>query len=354
MSDQVLRARTGREPGRVLFIGAVHEAEPAFQTLLEAGPQVHVVGLVTAEPERAERLSGYVDLATIAARHGVPVLHTSRVNDPGCVDQIAWWRPDLIVVVGWSQLIGPQLLALPRRGCVGFHASMLPHNRGRAPVNWAIIRGETHGGNTMMYLAPEADTGDIIAQRAITIRPDDTCASIYAAVAASGAQMLRELLPSLLAGTAPRRPQDPRAGNLLPKRTPAMGITDWSRPARAVHDWIRAQTLPYPGAFGILADRRVMLWRSAAPQTVSPPGLPGRVLDIGPDGVRVGTGLDSILLTEAGDPGEPAEPAVEWFSRNGFGPGARFDPVDGGTARWALGHGGQPAAAAVATAGRPA
>jgi len=335
----------GRAPGgRVVFIGAVHEAVPALAAVL-ASP-AEVVGVVTLPRERAARASGYVDLEPAAAARGVPLLRCTDINAAGQVERIVRLAPDLIVVVGWTRLIGPELLAVPSRGCVGFHASLLPRHRGRAPVNWAILRGETITGNTMMYLDASADTGDIIDQRPVPIGAADTCATVYARVAEAGADMLRRYLPALLAGTAPRHPQGPADEGPLPKRTPGMGITDLSRPARAVHDWVRALTAPYPGAFAFWAGRKVMLWASAVPgpgPRAGPPGPPGEVTGSGPAGVWVGTADGSVLLTAMSDEGTPPEPAWSWARRAGLRPGARFDPVDEATSRWALGLGPAPA-----------
>jgi methionyl-tRNA formyltransferase len=335
-------------PDRVVFVGAVHEAVPALQVLLDA--DVDLAGVFTAPIDQAASLSGYVDLEPLAAGSGVPVFRVKNLNATPCVERIRALRPDLLVVVGWSRLIGEELLQLPRRGCMGFHASLLPHNRGRAPVNWAIIRGEKTTGNTMMYLAAGADLGDIVTQRRIPIWPEDTCATIYAEVAAAGAEMLREELGRLLAGTAARTPQGDADDDPLPKRTPAMGVTDWDRPADAVHNWIRGQTRPYPGAFSLLTGHKVMLWRSAVPGPDEPVGLAGTVMWLEGAGVRVGTRGGSILITEAGDDAGYPEPAAAWFTRRGFVPGSRFDDVDEATARWAM---GLPAASTALLGARP-
>jgi methionyl-tRNA formyltransferase len=331
-----------RTSGRLVFVGAVHEAEPALRAVLD-GP-AEVAAVVTTTEETTRRHSGHVDLAPLARAGGVPVIRTDDVNRAGTVEAIRALAPDLLVVIGWSRLIRDELLEVPPRGCVGCHASLLPRHRGRAPVNWAMIRGETLVGNTMMLLAPGADTGDIVDQRAIGVDPEDTCATVYAKVGDAGADMLRQHLPALLAGTAPRRRQRADEGDLLPKRTPAMGITDWTRTARAIHDWIRAQTLPYPGAFTCLDGRKVMLWRSLVPTQRQTSGStrPGEVLGGGADGVRIGTGTGPIVVTQMSWPGQPPEPAWHWCERARIRPGAVFDAVDRATAHWALGLGPEP------------
>jgi methionyl-tRNA formyltransferase/O-antigen/teichoic acid export membrane protein len=326
--------------GKVVFVGAVHEAEPILESLLLASASV--VTVVTVPPESGGRLAGYVDLAPLASAYDVPVMYTTDVNAPQDVERLRRLAPDLLVVTGWTRLIRDELLAVPSHGCVGFHASMLPKNRGRAPVNWAILRGEHTTGNTMMLLSPGVDTGDIVDQRSVSIEPDDTCGTVYAKAAAVAAEMLVEHLPSLFAGAAPRRSQSHIHSDVLPKRTPKMGITDWNRPAGAVHDWIRALTHPYPGAFSYLDGHKVMLWRSEVPGPNEPVGPPGMLLGTEGDGVRVGTGDGSLLVTCVSDEDGPAQSAADWYRRQEVAPGTTFAEVDEATSRWALGLGPAP------------
>src|SRR5450631_3061229 len=153
--------------GRLVFVGAVHEAEPALAALL--GEYVDVVEVVTVPDDQAYLPSGHVDLEPLARAGGVPVRRCVDINAPEEVAHIRQLAPDLLVVVGWTRLIGSELLGVPSRGTVGFHASLLPRYRGRAPVNWAIIRGETETGNTMMYLDAGTDTGDVVDQWRVPI-----------------------------------------------------------------------------------------------------------------------------------------------------------------------------------------
>jgi methionyl-tRNA formyltransferase len=321
---------------RVIFVGTVHEAVPALGVLIDSG--VEITEVVTLPAERAASTSGFVDLEPLARAHGIEVRRCADINSADAVRHVRELRPDLMVVTGWTRLLSAELLGVPPRGVVGFHASLLPRYRGRAPVNWAILRGEARTGNTMMYLDAGTDTGDIIDQQAVPIGPDDTCATVYAKVGEAGADMLGRHLRALLDGTAPRRPQGPADGPPLPKRTPGMGITDWNRPARAVHDWIRALTWPYPGAFGFLAGRKIMLWASAL-TGAGAAGVAGAVLGWDEDGVRVATADGAILLSSMSDAGDAPGPAAAWAERSGLRPGGVFDPVPGDTAAWALGLG---------------
>jgi methionyl-tRNA formyltransferase len=326
--------------GRVIFVGAVHEAVPALGALLES--EAEVVEVVTLPEERSAGTSGFVDLEPLARAHGIPLRRCANINSAESVQRVRQLRPDLMVVTGWTRLLSAELLSVPPRGVIGFHASLLPRYRGRAPVNWAILRGESVTGNTMMYLDAGTDTGDIADQQTVPITPEDTCATVYARVGEAGAEMLRRHLPGLLDGTAPRRPQGPGDGPPLPKRTPEMGITDWNRPARSVHDWVRALTTPYPGAFTFIAGRKLMLWASVV-DGACPGRAAGEVLGCDEEGIVVATADGVIVLTSVSDEGDAPGPAAAWAGRNGLRPGDEFEAVPPRVAAWALGLGPRPA-----------
>jgi methionyl-tRNA formyltransferase len=339
MSESNLRVLRPDPARRIVFVGAVHEARPALDALLTC--RAASVELVVTTPP-GSTLSGAVDLATRARAAGIDVLASRDINSSDTIAAIRHHDPDLIVAVGWTRLIGSALLAVPRRGCVGFHASLLPRYRGRAPVNWAILRGETVTGNTMMMLDPGVDTGDIVDQQTVPILADDTCATVYEKVAAAGAEMLLRHLPALLEGTAPRRRQPDDGGEVLPRRVPEMGVIDWTRSDAELHNWVRALTVPYPGAFTSVHGRRLMVWRTRPPDGSCAPAPPGTLLCVEPEGVRVATGRGALRVTELSDPGAAPRPAAAWCAANRVGEGTRFDPVPRAVADWALGRGPQP------------
>lgn len=331
--------------GRVVFIGAVHEAMDALAAVADH-PEADMVGVVTLNDEVAAATSGFVDIAGAAEALGAQVLRVGDVNAPEVVEHIRGWAPDLLVVVGWTRLIGEELLAVPTHGCVGFHASLLPANRGRAPVNWAIIRGEKSTGNTMMLLDAGVDSGLIVDQRVVAIGPDDTCGTVYTEVAAAGADMLRDNLGPLLRGQASLQRQDESQVNMLPKRVPDMGVTDWSRTSQELHDWFRGQTHPYPGAFTHLAGRRLMVWSSAGPSArrEGVPGghAPGEVEELADDGFLVRTGDGHLRITSVSWAGNEPVPAHEWAQSHRLREGDRFDPPPVDHVLWSLGKGPRP------------
>lgn len=288
---------------RYAWIGAHAEGLLALDALLDAGAPIDTV--LTLTPERAARRSGTADYRPVCARHGVPLIPIADVNAPDTVQRLQALDLDLLFVIGWGQILRPPVLRAARDGAIGAHASLLPANRGSAPVNWAIIRGERRSGNSLIWLAEDVDAGAVIDQRAFCITPYDTCATVYAKVAESNREMLLRLLPRLLAGERPGAPQPATPDPLLPRRRPADGAIDWRRDARAVYDFVRALTRPYPGAFGYVDGQRWIAWQAALLPSVSGNGAaPGQIFGpvISPEpgacGLAVRCGLGSVTVLE--------------------------------------------------------
>lgn len=217
-------------------------------------------GLVTLDSDSLQKMAGGVELSSTAELARIPVLRVKNINEAHSNSWIQEEAPDLLLVVGWTQLLKPELLGLPKVACLGFHASLLPKYRGRAPVNWAIINGEAVTGNTMIVLEPNADTGDIVAQRTIPITNEDTCRTVYDKVGQTEVEMLQEVLPLIQQGILPRRKQDDRQATVMPKRRPEDGRIDWGRSTSDIYNWIRALTDPYPGAFSVLGGKQLWIW----------------------------------------------------------------------------------------------
>lgn len=280
-------------PGcRTLFVGTVEEGRRCLDALVEGGEPF--AGIVTLNDRLAATTSGAVPFEDAAKKTGAPLLKVANLNAPANVEKVRALRPDLILVVGWTRLLGAELLRIPPLGCVGFHASLLPRYRGRAPVNWAIINGESTTGNTMFFLDEGVDTGDIIAQRPIPIDFEDTCATLYRKVADAAIEMLRENLPLLKAGRAPRKPQDHATATVMPRRRPEDGEIDWRRGARELHNWVRALTHPYPGAFTQAEGRTLFVWEARPAEAARPARPAGEVLGASGEGLLVCTG-DGVL-----------------------------------------------------------
>jgi len=220
------------------------------------------VPLVVTHDDNPNENIWFGSVAGVAAEHNIEWIAPEDPNDPQIVARIAALRPDFLFSFYYRLMLQPPLLALPRRGALSMHGSLLPKYRGRVPVNWAIIHGERETGATLHYMAEKPDAGDIVAQTRVPILPDDTAGEVFEKVTLAAEMTLDEALPQLIAGTAPRRMQDLRLGAYFGGRKPEDGRIDWMQPARRVHDLVRAVAPPYPGAYADIAGSRLSILRT--------------------------------------------------------------------------------------------
>lgn len=258
----------------------------------------NVVGIVTlpgpVDPDR----SGQCSFVDVASAVGAQVVESADINAPQTVAALAALEPELLFVVGWSQLLREAVLSLAPAGVFGMHPTLLPRHRGRAPIPWAILSGLAATGVTLFEIQDaRADSGSIVGQVEVPIAPDETATTLFDRLADAHVELIRAFLPAILAGTAPRLQQDDRRASAWPKRTPADGIIDWQTRAPYLHDWVRAQTRPYPGAFTYHGDSKVVIW-SARPVDGALSGVPGTVVERRPDGPVVACGGGGALLLE--------------------------------------------------------
>ena len=267
---------------------------------LEAAAEVgaEIVGVVTLpgpiDPDR----SGQCAFDDIAARLGAELVETTQVNSNETLLSLRALDPELVFVVGWSQLVGDPFIALGREGVFGMHPTLLPRHRGRAPIPWAILSGLARTGVTLFEITDStADSGAIVGQAVVDIAPDETATTLFERLARAHVELIREYVPQLLRRSAPRVPQDARRASAWPRRTPADGIIDWDTRAPYLYDWVRAQTRPYPGAFTFRGDDRVVVWR-ARPVDLEAAAPAGTVVAERPEGPVVACGEGALLLEE--------------------------------------------------------
>ena len=200
----------------------------------------------------------YSSLAEFAAANALPCVTPASVDDK-LLYRLAALAPDFIFSFYYRNLLPRAVLAAARRGALNMHGSLLPRFRGRAPVNWAVLHGATETGATLHYMVDRADAGDIVDQQAVPIGENDTAREVFYGVAGAAEIVLDRSLPGLLDGTAPRRAQDLSAGEYCGRRRPEDGRIDWSRPAREIHNLVRAVAPPFPGAFAAVGPQRWMV-----------------------------------------------------------------------------------------------
>jgi methionyl-tRNA formyltransferase len=242
-----------------------------LRTLLSGGVAVPLVVTVPDDPREKQ---WFASVAATAADYGLDVVAPEDANTPELVRRVGELQPDFVFSFYYRSMLGAPLLRAARRGALNMHGSLLPRYRGRAPVNWAILRGERECGATLHYMVERVDAGDIVDSQAVPILLDDDAHEVYAKVTVAAETVLARSLPGLIAGTAPRRPQPVLPGEYFGRRRPEDGRIDWSRPALEIHNLVRAVAPPFPGAFGTVAGERWEIHRTRLAEGVAAPRRP--------------------------------------------------------------------------------
>ena len=226
---------------------AYHEVGArCLQALLDGGVNVALVVTHTDDPN--ERI-WFTSVAEVARKAGIPVITPDSASEPDVEARIATIAPDYIFSFYYRQMIPMSVLNLAKIAPLNMHGSLLPKYRGRVPVNWAVLHGETETGATLHIMAEKPDAGDIVAQQSVPIGPDETAGEVFAKVTTAAAETLRGVLPRLLKGEVPRRPNNLAEGSYFGGRKPEDGRIDWQQSAAQVYNLIRAVAPPYPGAY---------------------------------------------------------------------------------------------------------
>jgi methionyl-tRNA formyltransferase len=245
-----------------------------LQHLLSRGEHVVLLATHRDQPDEAR---WFPSVAELGRAHGIEPLIMENPLDSQSIVRLRVARPDLILSFYYRRILPDEMLGEPPLGAFNMHGSLLPKFRGRAPVNWAVAKGETQTGATLHRMRTRADTGAIVDQEAVPIGPDDTAIEVQARVTAAAVAVLARRLEELKDGTAPEVPQDESKATRFGRRRPEDGRIDWTRPAREIHDLVRAVTHPYPGAFTDVFGEKTFVWRSRVPGLAAHDTFPGEV-----------------------------------------------------------------------------
>ena len=255
-----------------------------IEELLRQGAEISLI--FTHEDSPAEQI-WFSSVRELAEKNRIPYL-TSSINEPGNIEKVRKIAPDFLLSFYYRNMIKPELLEIPARGALNLHGSWLPKYRGRVPVNWAVINGETETGATLHYMVAKPDAGDIVDQEKVAIAFTDTAHDVFGKVNEAAVTVLRRAWPRLVDGSADRIPMDLAAGSYFGGRKPEDGRIDWNKSAVEIYNLIRGVTHPYPGAFTELNGMKLLIW-SAWP--VAGSGQPGQVVSLKPLCIGTGDGL---------------------------------------------------------------
>jgi len=263
-----------------------------MRVLLELGAPIKAVFTHADDPHEE---IWWNSCAELARTNSIPVF-TAESRDPKLPNRIAAIAPSIIYSFYYRHLLSQSILKCAPRGAFNLHGSLLPAYRGRAPVNWVLVNGESKTGVTLHHMVARADAGDIVAQREVPIDDCDTALSLYRKLIPVGADLIRQMHPRIAAGTAPRRKQDIEQGSYYGRRRPEDGRIDWNWPARRVFNLVRAVTHPYPGAFCVADGRKLMVWSAAISSELGNHAAPGTIIRPSLDSTEVACGSGSLRL----------------------------------------------------------
>lgn len=282
-------------------MGAVEFSRHCLNEVLNNGGDV--VAVLTLPVENSAFHSDYANLSEIARKHLIPVHDIyNTINSPENIDLITGIQPDVIFVFGWSQLISKEILRIPELGCIGTHPALLPRNRGRHPLIWALVEGMDESGLTFFYMDEGVDSGDILWQKSFPISLEDDAMSLYekTKVLASGA--IQEFLPLLARGNAERRVQNHNKASYWRKRNDEDGELNWSEHTMEIYNLIRGLARPYVGAHTYVGDQRLKVWRARLPKDILPSSKqelkPGTVFNRAETELCVRTGDGHLMVLE--------------------------------------------------------
>lgn len=308
---------------RILFMGTPEFAVPSLEALAEKGWPV--IGVVT-QPDRPKGRGQRLVASPVkeaAERRGLVVLQPEKVRAPEFLEIFRGLAPDMVVLVAFGQILPKDIIDGPPLGCVNVHPSLLPRYRGAAPMNWALIRGETKTGVTIMRMDEGVDSGDILFQEETPIEPGETYDRLHDRLAVLGAQCLLRTIEGLAAGTVRRIPQDHSRATLAPRLKKDDGLIRWEAPARDIAHFV-AGLSSVPGAFTYLDGKVLKVFAAEAEDAAADCEEPGTIVGTSPKGLQIAAGGGYVYLRDVQLESKKRMPIKEFLRGFRFVPGKRL------------------------------
>ncbi|KDF27297.1 bifunctional polymyxin resistance protein ARNA [Klebsiella aerogenes MGH 77] len=298
-----------------------------IQSLLDAG---YDIAAIFTHPDNPGENQFFGSVARIAAEQGIPVWAPEDVNHPLWIERIREMKPDVLFSFYYRNLLCDEILNIAPKGAFNLHGSLLPKYRGRAPLNWVLVNGESETGVTLHRMVNRADAGDIVAQQAVAIGPDDAALALHRKLCAAASDLLGQALPAIREGKTEERAQDHSQATYVGRRTPEDGRLDWDKPAQTLHNLVRAVSDPWPGAFAYAGANKFIVWKSRVRADL-PAAKPGTVISVAP----------LVVACQQGGAGNRHRPDRTWRLHAGRPAGAGAGAGDQRGAEQQTGGGGE-------------
>lgn len=253
------------------------------------------IPLVFTHADNPDENVWFGSVRELCRKMGIEAVTPESPNTPPWIERIRELAPDYIFSFYYRHMIDQAILSIPPLGAYNLHGSLLPKYRGRCPVNWVIIKGEETTGVTLHEMVVKPDAGAIVAQRAVPITPDDTALSLFHKLESAAGALLDACLPEMADGLVRKTPMDLSQGSYYGGRKPEDGRIDWHAPARDINNLIRGVTRPYPGAYGLLGQKKLLIWAAAVDDH---PSVPAGKIAIHGDKALIGTGRGCLRPLE--------------------------------------------------------
>ncbi len=317
---------------RVIFMGTPEFAVPTLSALLES--EYSVVGVVT-QPDRPKGRGKAViasPIKQLALAHNLPIVQPLKMKAPEFLEALKAWQPDVMVVAAFGRILPKSILDLPPRGCLNVHSSLLPKYRGAAPMQWALINGETETGVTTMLMDEGMDTGAVLLQETVAIQPEDTSQELSERLSHVGGRLLVKTLRLWESQQLTPQVQDDGKVSMAPILKKEDGLISWTQGAAQINNRIRGLS-PWPGGYTYLQEDRLTIWkaipRSVEPEAISGDEKPGTIVKLRKDEIVVQTGDGFLAIKELQPANRKRMQAVQFLSGYRLEPGTLF--TDGGT-----------------------
>ncbi|MFQ5585313.1 MAG: methionyl-tRNA formyltransferase [Thermodesulfobacteriota bacterium] len=305
---------------RIVFMGTPDFAVPSLKALID---ERYTIPAVVTRPDRPKgrgRALSMPPVKEVALKHGIQVLQPERIKDRDFLESLKSLAPEVIVVVAYGRILPPELIAIPPKGCINLHSSLLPKYRGAAPINWAILRGEEETGVTTMIMDEGMDTGPILLQEAVPIGEDDTAVTLHDRLSELGAGLLARTVSRVIDETIQPVIQDDSKATYAPMLKKEDGCIEWNKSAGEINNLVRG-LLPWPGAYTRWSGRLLKIMEGTVKAADTGGVKPGTILAVSEKGIEVAAKSGIFVITELQLAGKQRMTAAEFIKGYRIGTG---------------------------------